>query len=106
MMRRLNDVHLQRGRLLERIASQRATLQRDAQPVQTALARADWVMDRARFATAYVRQNPAIAGLALTAFVVARPRRFWRWSMRAVSLWQLWRVTRSRLASMGLAPRT
>ena len=42
-MQRLNELHLQRGRLLERITTQRYVLMAEVQPVRAALDRTDRV---------------------------------------------------------------
>ena len=49
MNRQLNELHLRRGRLLERIAAQRADLERDLRPVRASLSRVDRVIGRHRF---------------------------------------------------------
>lgn len=97
MNQQLNKLHLRRGRLLERIASQRASLSDEVQPVHAALDSADRVLGRIRAGVDYLRAHPAvIAVVGLAAVFVVKPRRVWRWSSRAFSVWQTWRLMRDR----------
>jgi len=99
MNQQLNELHLRRGRLLERIAAQRATLSHEAQPVRATLERTDRLLERVRAGVDYVRTHPTgIAALALAALLVVKPKRALRWSLRAFSAWQTWRVMRDRFA--------
>jgi hypothetical protein len=100
MNQQLNELHLQRGRLLERIASQRASLSNELAPVHTALDSTDRVFGRVHAGVDYLRAHPAvIAVLGLAAVFVVKPRRIWRWSSRAFSVWQTWRVMRDRFVT-------
>jgi hypothetical protein len=97
MNQQLNKLHLRRGRLLERIAAQRASLGREAQPVHDALAKTDRLLARVHSGVDYVRSHPAaIAALALSTLFIVKPERAWRWSKRAFSVWQTWRIMRDR----------
>jgi hypothetical protein len=97
MNQQLNELHLRRGRLLERIASQRASLSDEVQPVRAALDRTDRVLERVRDGVEYLRAHPAvIAALGLAAVFIVKPGRVWRWSSRAFTVWQTWRVMRDR----------
>ena len=60
MNRQLDDLLLQRGRLIERIAGQRSALRQDVQPVSAVLERADSVVDKVRAGIGYIRQHPAL----------------------------------------------
>jgi len=102
MNQRLNNLHLERGRLLERIASQRAALARDAQPVRATLATMDRLLARVQAGVLYLKTHPGVGLLALTALLIVKPRRTWRWSLRAFSAWQTWRVLRDRVTTIGL----
>ena len=99
---RLNDLHLRRGRLLERIANQRATLAKDAQPVRSALYTADRLLAIVCVGVDQVKRHPGLAALAVAVFFIARPRRIWRWSKRAFFAWQTWRTVRNKLLVLGL----
>ena len=99
---RLSELHLKRGRLLERIATQRAALRRDAQPVRASLAKADHVVARIRSVTDYIRQHPGIAGLAVAGLLAIRAECVWRWSRRAFLAWRTWRAFSDKLSGLGL----
>jgi hypothetical protein len=102
MNHRLNELHLRRGRLLERIANQRATLGRDAQPVRSALYSADRLLAIVYAGVDQVKRHRGLAALAVAAFFIARPRRIWRWTKRAFFAWQTWRTVRNKLLVLGL----
>ena len=96
MNQRINELRLQRGRLLERIATQRTTLRRGIQPIAASLATADRTLSRLRAGSDYVRQHPSVTALALTVLVATRPGRAWRWAKRGFVVWQTWRTVRGR----------
>ena len=97
MNQQLNDLHLRRGRLLERIASQRAALSEQVEPVHAALDRTDHFLGRVYAAAYYLRTHPVgVAVLALGTVYLVKPGRAWRWSARAFSAWQTWRLVRDR----------
>lgn len=102
MNHRLNDLHLRRGRLLERIANQRATLAQAAQPVRSTLNTADRLLAIVCVGVDQVKRHPGLAALAVAAFFIARPKRIWRWSKRAFFAWQTWRAVRNKLLVLGL----
>ncbi len=104
MNHRLTELHVQRGRLLERIATQRAMLSYDADPVRVSLDKVDRVLDRVHAATNYVKRHPGIAGLALAVLLALRTKRVWRWSRRAFIVWRTVRAFSERLAGLGLRP--
>ena len=77
-MPRLNELRLQRGRLLERITTQRYILIAEVQPVRGTLQRTDKLLATLRRATTYVQQHPLEVGLAtavLFAFNIRRTLR-------------------------------
>lgn len=96
MNHRLNELHLQRGRLLERIAAQRVALRQELQPVCATLVKADRMQSRVQSVFNYFRQHPGIVALGVAVLVVLKPSRLWRWSTRAFSLWQVWRGMSNR----------
>jgi hypothetical protein len=106
MNRRLNDLHFRRGRLLERVANQRAALSREARPVRDSLARTDRLVARVRSLTAYVKQHPSIVTLAVAVLFITKPRRVWRWSKRGFIAWRTWRVVRENFLEPGLRARS
>ena len=97
MQRQIAELHLRRGMLLERVALQRAVLAEQCYPVHAALDRTDRFLGGIQSAIHYLRIHPiGSAALAFTALYVAKPARAWRWSARAFSAWQTWRVLRER----------
>lgn len=102
MNHRLIELHLQRGRLLERIANQRAALAREAPPVLAALHTADRIVSGVRSGAACVKRHPGIVTLVVATLVVLKPRRIWRWSRRALYAWQAWRTLRERFPEFAL----
>ena len=97
MNQRLNELHLQRGRLLERIATQRAALGRELVPVRATLDTTDRLLARVRASVDYLKAHPAVVALAFAALVIIKPRRTLRWSRRAYAVWQTWRILRDRV---------
>lgn len=97
MNHRLNDLHLRRGRLLERIVSQRTQLGQELAPVAVSLGTADRALARVQAGIAYLKAHPAVVGLAFVGLAIVKPRRTLRWSRRAYAVWQTWRVVRERM---------
>jgi hypothetical protein len=96
----LNELHLRRGRLLERIATQRAALRRDAQPVYAALYKTDRVLARVRAAVDYVKQHPSIAALGVAALFFMKGNRVWRLAKRGFIAWRVWQTFGNKLAAL------
>ena len=101
MNQRLNDLHLQRGRLLERIATQRVTLSLELEPVVAKLETTDRLLARVHAAIDYLKTHPAVVALTFAALLITKPRRTLRWSRRAYAVWQTWLVLRDRVRVMG-----
>ncbi|MFZ4535855.1 YqjK-like family protein [Propionivibrio sp.] len=101
MNHRLIELHLRRGRLLERIANQRAALARNAQPVRVALHTTDRMLAYLRSGADYVKQHPGSAMLAVAALIIIKPGLVWRWSKRVFFAWQTWRTVREKLQALG-----
>lgn len=102
MARRLIEIGIRRGRLIERIASQRQLLGQQMQPVRSALHGADRGVAGLRAGVDYVRQHAAIVLAAAALFVILKPRRSWRWAQRGFLAWRAWRAVRRQLATLGL----
>ena len=96
-MKTLTEVYVQRGRLLERIALQRAVLSQELEPVEQALAQADRVVAGVNAGVAYVKQHPAIAVLGVAVLLVLQGRRVLRLARRGFFLWKAWQSLRERL---------
>ncbi|MFT3848715.1 MAG: YqjK-like family protein [Propionivibrio sp.] len=101
MNRHLNEIHLRRGRLLERIAAQRADLGRDLRPIRNSLSRIDRVVGRLRAITDYVKRHPSITALAMAGLFAIRKEGAWRWTKRAFLAWRAWRAFGEKLSLLG-----
>ena len=106
MNHRLSELHLRRGRLLERIATQRATLALEVQPVRAALRTTDRALAYVQTGVDYVKQHPSIAALAVAALFVLKAGRAWRWAKRGFLAWRTWRMFSDRLFALGWRSRT
>ena len=102
MNHRLNELHLRRGRLLERIAIQRGALSYEFEPVRATLDTTDRLLARVHAGIDYLKAHPAVVALAFGGLLIVKPRRTLRWSRRAYALWQTWRVVRDRAMAIGL----
>jgi YqjK-like protein len=93
--KKLLALHLERGRLLERIAHQRTTLAMQLAPLQKMSASAGRVMVTARSGLAYIRSHPAGVAAVLSTLVMLRPRGTWRLLRRGLVIWRSWRTLRA-----------
>ena len=105
MNHQLNEIHLQRGRLLERIAVQRAALSRDLQPVRASLSKVDRVVGRIRSVTDYIKRHPSVAALAVAGLFAIKTERACRWTKRAFFAWRAWRAFGNKLTILGSRAR-
>jgi len=105
MSRQLTDLAVRRGRLIERIAFQRAELGRRAQPVQRALDGADRALAAVRKGSAYIRSHPGVVATFAAALAVLKPRRVWRWGRRGFVAWRTWIALRGKVASLAQGSR-
>lgn len=103
MEKRLIELGLQRGRLQERIASQRATLAGQLRPIAGALISTDQALATARRGIDYVKRHPGQVGVAVALLAVLRPKGIWRWGRRSFIAWSLWKKIRTRLAASGFS---
>ena len=100
MQRQIAELHVRRGRLLERVALQRAVLADQCYPVHIALDRTDRVVGSIQAAIHYLRVHPlGSAALTFAALYIVKPARAWRWSARVFSAWQTWRMLRERFGT-------
>ncbi len=104
MNRRRSELQLQRGRLLERIATQRVALDGAMQPLRVALYRTDCVLAQVRAGLECIKRHPAIAGLAVAVLLAFRVRRVLRLARKSFLLWQMWQTWRIRLAGWRQRP--
>ena len=91
---RLIELHQQRGRLLERIGTQRAALARQIAPLQHTFNLPDRIAATARRARDTVRAHPLVMTTAIVALVVLRPMQLLRWTQRGLLAWKTWRTMR------------
>ncbi|MFZ2855289.1 MAG: YqjK-like family protein [Rhodocyclaceae bacterium] len=101
MAQRLIEIGVRRGRLIERIASQRALLGQQLEPVRSALHSADRASAGLRAGIGYLRQHPGIVLAAVAVLAILKPRRTWRWAQRGFVAWRAWRAVRAQLAAFG-----
>lgn len=85
------------GALKARIDEQRRLLGQHVVPIEQALAKGDQVLK----GVDWLKHHPAAIGLAVTAAVVARPRRVWRLAQRSFFLWRGWQAVKKSLARVG-----
>ncbi len=91
MQERLIELHQQRGRLIERITTQRQTLARELAPMGR-MFDLGWRIRRAvDDGKAFVRQHPAALVAVVAALVLLKPRVVWRWGRRGLLAWRAWR---------------
>lgn len=102
MNQRLIDVGIRRGRLLERIATQRAQLNDQLSPVVAVLDAADLAVARVRTASDFARRHPTGIAAAIALLVLLKPRRAWQWTSRAFVAWRSWRALRQQLVAFGI----
>lgn len=106
-MEKLIELSLQRGRLQERIAAQRAALAVGLQPVIGAIETGERAVAASRRGLAYIRQHPVEIGIGVAVLAVLRPKAIWRWSRRSLVVWSFWKKLRPRLIEAGLlTPRS
>lgn len=102
MTKELQALAQERGRLMERIAHQRALLSVQLVPLQKAVSTGDRALAVGRNSWEFVRLHRAaialVAGVVASVFVVIRPGRSLRLLGRGFALWRSWRS----LQAMGL----
>ncbi len=91
MQKKLTELHQQRGRLLERIASQRQVLLQQMAPLQAALDVSDRTTRLVQDAKAFVQNHLLGVALTIAAIVVFNPRTVLRWTRRGLFAWRTWR---------------
>lgn len=100
MTKTLADLHEQRGRLLERIAGQRIALGQQLAPFQRASDTGEQLFTLLQSAVQSLKRHPLPVLAGVTALIVLRPRRAWRWLGRGVGMWRSWRTLRAWLPSV------
>ncbi|MCM8596061.1 YqjK-like family protein [Accumulibacter sp.] len=102
MKQQLIELAVQRGRLIERIGSQRERLGEQFQPLGNGLATADRVIGALRQGRDYLSGHPEVVVGTVAVLIVLRPGRVWRWARRGLTIWRNWRLVRHELAALGL----
>ena len=105
MSRKIDDLLLKRGRLIERIAGQRAALRQDFVPVAQALGTVDRGVAGVQAGLTYVHRHALAFSAAAGALLLFRGKTALRWSARAFSLWKSWRIVQAALSSIGTRVR-
>jgi hypothetical protein len=94
MNRQRYDLLLQQGRLIERIARQRAELRRDFNPVASALGKVDLAVAGIRWGTDSLLRHPLAISVVAGVFLIFKGKASLRWAGRAYSLWKSWHAVR------------
>ena len=94
MQKRLIELHLQRGRLLERISTQRILLAQQVAPLRSTFDLPDRVAMRWQQGQEFVRQHPLVMTLAVASLLLLRPAPLLRWTQRGLVVWKAWRSLR------------
>lgn len=97
MQKRLIELQLERGRLLERIASQRETLARQAEPLTQMFRLGDRVGEALEGGKAFARQHPWAVGLVAALVLVFQPAALLRWAARGATAWRTWKSLQALL---------
>lgn len=97
MNKQLLALYLERGRLQERIAHQRAALGHELLPLVNAATAASRVMAAGHQAAGFVKSNPLLMLAALVTALVLRPRGIWRLAKTGVVIWRGWRTVAALL---------
>lgn len=92
MNKQLLALHLERGRLLERIAQQRLTLVKQLQPLQKTSDAASRTTALVQAGIGYLYGHPWAVLAALSAAVLVRPHSAWRLLRRGLIVWRSWRT--------------
>ena len=100
MSRRVDELFLRRGRLIERIAGQREALCRNSKPVAAALGKADFAVAGVRLAAAYLRRHALAASAVTGVFLILKGRAALRWAGWAYSAWKSWRALDNTLLKL------
>lgn len=100
MQKRLIELQLQRGRLLERIANQRHVLAVQTRPVARVMDVGDRVSSFTDQCKLFALQHPLAVTAVVAAVVVLRPGSVMRWTRRGLFAWRTWAGLRSALPGL------
>lgn len=96
MNSKLLELATRHGALKARIDEQRRTLAQQSLPLERALAQGDTLVQ----GVDWLKHHPAAVAVAVTAIVVARPSRAWRWAKRGFFVWRGWQALRNSLSAV------
>lgn len=91
-MDKSEDLALRRGRLLERIAHQRAAIATAVAPLEQVCSRYDQGVGFLQGLGAGLARHPYLVTAAAAVLVMLRPGRVWRWTRRGLIFWQALRA--------------
>jgi hypothetical protein len=97
-MTTLAEIHLQRGRLIERIAVQRGRLHDGVRPIRRTLEAGDAAIAGLRAGIVYLKQRPWALGLIVATTFALKGRRVFRTMRRVFILWRAWAAMRRSLS--------
>ena len=89
---------IQRGRLLERIAQQRAVMAIELAPVADLLNTADHVVEGTEKIRHWIGENPIIIGIGLLALLIWRPKGALKLVKNGTVGWRVFRLIRRLFA--------
>ena len=98
MASKINDIHLRRGQLLERIAHQRTAIREESLPVQAVLLKTDRLLDYSKKTTDFITQHLGIFLIVGTFLLIRKPGASWRLAQRSFLLWKLWQSLNKKWA--------
>ncbi|MDR0378847.1 MAG: YqjK-like family protein [Candidatus Accumulibacter sp.] len=95
MNRPHDDLLLRRGRLIERIAQQRAELRRNFRPMASVLGKVDLAVAGIRWGAGSLLRYPLAISMVTGVFLIFKGKASLRWAGRVYSLWKSWRAVRN-----------
>lgn len=101
MSDRLDELLLQRGRLIERIAGQRRALVEGFEPLAAAFGRVDTAVFGVRSIVEVLRRHIVAVSAAVGALLLFKRKTALRWGARVFSLWKAWRVAQEVVLNLG-----
>lgn len=105
MDKRLAELHVERGRLIERIASQRISLASQLVPLHKATAAGERAAHLFQGLVQYLKDRPLPVLMVAAALMLFKPKGAWRWAQRGLFVWRAWRAWRAIRTRFGPASR-
>lgn len=101
MNHRLDELLLQRGRLIERIAGQRQVLRQDFVPVAAALGKVDSAVAGVHSLIETIRRHVVLTSVVVGTALIFKGKTVLRWAGRAFSAWKTWSMVLGALLGAG-----